>query len=581
MPAGADNPHFVMDLFMIDGIGAFFRGCPRRRINWSKIPFDNLERDGRLDRHTLGLVTDDFTTFVKSAAEIGFNAVTLDDVAHLAPRPEYPDSLNARIGDYRDAYARFFEIAQAHGLTPYVTSDVMYYAQAGHGFPGGRPSEFVPVLSDACREVLETFPAVGGIILRIGECDANDVRGDFRSRLVIRTAGQARRLIQALLPVFRARERLLIFRTWTVGAYMIGDLMWNRRTFRRCFDGIDDDHFVLSIKHGESDFFRYLPLNRHFFRSTHRKIVELQARREYEGFGQYPSFIGWDYAGIREQLAASDNIAGISLWCQTGGWCSFRGRTFIEDSSLWNEINTFVTLKIFKDGLTPEEAVRQFAAKYLPGTDWAKLLALLRLSDEVVKELLYIDEFARRKIFFRRLRVPPLLSVFWDYVIITHSMRKILRCFVLDRDNAIHQGYAALRKIRSMQRLADELGLPSRGLAFQYDTFEILAAAREYYFGTYRPSVARRLKAMKRRYKSKYSDRYHVKLDFSRFSMPRSRLRRLMGLLLRNQRGYRLIDRILMIGAVSLFSPLLRMTQRRFMPEGLRRQAMGIDTILK
>ena len=570
-----------MNLFMIDGIGPFFRGCPRKRINWSKIPFDNLERDGRLNHQTLDLVIEDFTTFVKAASSMGFNAVTLDDVAHLALREEYPDSLRAKILEYREAYARLFKIARDHGMTPYVTTDVMYYFQGLPDLAGRRVSQVAPVLSDACRQVFEAFPSVGGIILRIGECDANDVRGDFRSRLVIRTTGHARRLVQALLPVFQEHDKLLIFRTWTVGAYEIGDLMWNRRTFNRSFRGIDDEHFVISIKHGESDFFRYLPLNKHFFRSKHRKIVELQARREYEGFGEYPSFIGGDHESYRRQLARADNVIGISVWCQTGGWCSFRSRTFIEDSSVWNEINAFVTLKVFEEGLTAEEAIEQWTARYLPGADWGKLLSLLRLSDEVVKELLYIDEFARRKIFFRRVRVPPLLSVFWDFVVITHSMRKILRCFVRDGDDAIHRGYTALHKIKSMQTLAQELGLPTRGLTFQYDTFEILAAAREYYFGTYRPVMARRLKAMKRKYKAQYSDRYHIKLDFTRFAMPVPRLRLFMGVFLRYQREYRLVDRILMIGVLSLLSPLLRMTQRRFMPEGLRGQAMGIDTILK
>lgn len=36
-----------MELFIIDGIAPFFRGCDQDVINWSKAPFAHLELDGR------------------------------------------------------------------------------------------------------------------------------------------------------------------------------------------------------------------------------------------------------------------------------------------------------------------------------------------------------------------------------------------------------------------------------------------------------------------------------------------------------------------------------------------------------
>ena len=64
------------------------------------------------------------------------------------------------------------------------------------------------------------------------------------------------------------------------------------------------------MKHGESDFFRYLPLNRSFFRVKQRKLLELQARREYEGAGEYPSFIGWDCERFAEELSGCGKRRG-------------------------------------------------------------------------------------------------------------------------------------------------------------------------------------------------------------------------------------------------------------------------------
>jgi len=569
-----------MKLFIIDGIGPFFRHARRRRINWSKICFDALESGGRPDPVKFRRIREDFRRFAGEAAAIGFNAVTLDDLAHLSEQPQYPESLHTKIRAYREEYAALFDIAASHGLMVLITTDVMFFPASGR--PDRRLRRHViPVLTRALQQVFADFPQVGGVILRAGECDGLDVRGDFRSRLVLRTPAQARRLIRALLPVCEQADRLLIFRTWTVGAYRIGDLIWNRNTFDRTFGGIESRHFVLSMKYGESDFFRYLPLNKLFFRSAHRKIVELQARREYEGFGEYPSFVGWDYEQYARQLATAPNLIGAWIWAQTGGWSVFRRLTFLDQSAVWNDINVCVTLGIVKDGLSTEQAVEEYARRRLGPVPWRKLLVLLRLSDEVVKELLYIGEAARHKLFFRRVRVPPLLSVFWDRIVVNHSLRKLLRCLVEDPAEAVVQGQTALAKIRTMQRLAAELGLPGDDLAFEYDTFEILAAARDYYFGPFHSGVVTRLESLKRRYQERYRLRYAVKLDFRPFHMPRSRLRHLLWLCVRRQRGYRLVDRLLMIRALSLLSPLLLLARHKPNRDLFRNQAMGIGAVLK
>jgi hypothetical protein len=430
-------------------------------------------------------------------------------------------------------------------------------------------------------DVLGSFPLVRGVIFRLGECDGHDVEGRFRSRLTIKTPRQARAMLTALLPVFEQHDRLMIVRTWTVGAYAIGDLIWNRNTFDRVFGGMESQHLVLSLKHGESDFFRYLPLNKLFFRSEHKKIIELQARREYEGAGQYPSFIGWDYERILRQLADARNVVGAWVWVQTGGWITFKRLTFLDESAIWNEINADVCVQLLRDGCSTEEAVVRYGRRRLGHVDPQMLLLFLRLSDEVIKELLYLDQLARRKLFFRRVRVPPLLSVFWDQIIVNHSMRKLLRCLVTDPDDAIMQGHAALRKLRAMQELAGALGFPTADLVFQYDTFEILAAARDYYLGPFDESVAERLQGLRAAYLAKHSPRYSIRLDFSPFPLPRRHIGLLIALWFRNQRGYRVIDRILMIKILSWLSPVFLISRHKANADLLSNRAMGIDAVMR
>lgn len=570
-----------MNLFLVDGIGPFFRDYPRHRINWSKIPFDNLESQGEFDAARFAGAREDFERFADAVAALGFNGITLDDLAHLSPHPAYGGRLTSKLRRYREAYAGLFQIAAERGLTVYVTTDVMFEPTAIPGLFRDLRRDAAPFLRASCAGLFRDFPSVGGVIFRVGECDARDVRGDFASRLAVRTPAQAGELIRRLLPVFEQAGKSLVFRTWTVGAHAIGDLIWNRATFDRAFAGLDSPNLVLSMKYGETDFFRYLPLNKLFFHSNHRKIVELQARREYEGFGEFPSFVGWDYENYIRQLEGARNMVGAWIWCQTGGWSVFRRRTFLEPAGVWNEINAAVSLRLVRDGVGAEDAVLAWARERLGADKAGRLLVLLRLSDETVREGLYIDEFARRKLFFRRLRVPPLLHVYWDRIVISHAMRKLLRCYVRDSSGKLSQSWAALDKIRSMRALAAELGLPAGDFDFQHDTFRMLAAAREYYFGIFGPDRMERLYSLRAAYEKRYPAHYAVRLDFSRFHMPRYPLRLAFALFLRSQRGYRWLDRLLLIRLLSLMAPLLSLRSRNGAADRLSDQAMGLRAVLK
>lgn len=308
------------------------------------------------------------------------------------------------------------------------------------------------------------------------------MQGEFRSELYLKRPEQVNRFLKTLLPVFEKHGRQLIFRTWTVGAYRIGDLMWHRGTFVTVLKGVvDSPSLIVSMKFGESDFFRYLPLNKNFFRTRVRKIIELQTRREYEGCGEYPSFTGWDYERYARELDQAENLVGIMVWCQTGGWVPFRRLALLEDRAVWTELNTFVAIRTFKDRQLVEESVRDFAqVKALP--NWRSLLELLRLSDTVIHELLYVEEFARQKLFFRRVRIPPILQVYWHNIFISHSVKKVLGYFVQDKEACLRTTKLCQQKLEEMKTLATECGMPEADIEYMADTFNILALAREYYF---------------------------------------------------------------------------------------------------
>ena len=567
---------------MIDAISPFFKGYRTgKRINWSKIPFEHLEREGRADTERLDAITRDMEGVLDRIADMGYNTITLDDVAHMVPHPDYEPEINAKIEVFATYYQRWIRMAVTRGLRVCITTDFLFTTPASLQKIGRRYGSNVRWFRDLLRTFFAAYPEVSGIILRIGEVDGKDVEGDFRSRLLIKTPRQARQLLRAILPECEHAGKHLIFRLWSVGAYPIGDLIWNRKTLHSVFGSFDSPNLILSIKHGESDFFRHLPLNKQFTRSSHKKIVEMQARREYEGCGEFPSYIGNDVQNIHDLLQGIPGLVGMSVWCQTGGWTRFGRLTFLETSSVWNEINTWVCIRIFRYGETAPEALRSYAGRYWSEEKTEPFIEMMNASDQAVKTLFYIDEFAQRKLFFRRARLPSTLSVYWDRILIMHPIRKILRCLVDNGDAKVEQGAAALRVVDEMRRIARQEGLPDDGLDFMYDTFEILAEARKYYFLPFSEEQVDELQRLIVRYKARHEVRFSVRMELTPFTVRSNTLRIFLGTLLREKRGYRTFDHVFTVRLLSILFPVFRRMGQGVIPDFMHKQAMGLEAVFK
>lgn len=573
-----------MDWFLIDGIAPFFRGYTKSRVNWSKIPFPHLATTGDERSRQWADIREDVKRFAGGVAALGYNTITFDDLAHLSPHPAHEPEVAERIAAFREEFARVFDLVKAEaGLRILLTSDVLPSTPALDAALGDDPAVLETCYRERVRAVLRDFPQLSGLILRIGESDGVDVTDPIRTRLHLKTAQDTNRFLKQLLPDFEHLDKTLILRTWTVGAHRIGDLIWHRRTLAETLQGIDSPKFIVSMKHGESDFFRYLPLNRAFHTVTQPKILELQARREYEGAGEYPSFIGWDCERFRRDLEGAENLAGISVWCQTGGWHRFRRLAFLEenDRDVWIRLNAAAAIRIFKDRQPVEQAV----ASVVGEARATAALELLRHADTVVRELIYIEDFARQKLFFRRVRIPPLLHVYWDCLFVNHAVRKVLRHFVTDADRAIHAGEAAATLFPRMIGLARTAGLPVDDIEHLRDFCHLVLLARRYYFLPYDEELVKRIREAKKHYKQRWPltlrQRYRIKLNFEPFHVKRRTLAWLSGLLLRRKRGYRIIDHVFTLNLLGLAFRLFRPRDPKKMPKFLRKSAMGVDSLFR
>jgi hypothetical protein len=571
-----------LDYYLIDAIAPFFTvSSDTPEVNWSKVPFSRLENGDGIDPQKAVVVKQAFHRYIDVVTAEGYNAISLDDMAHLVQHSFYPDQLNRKIDSYRAFYRQLVDYARAKGCRIFITTDILFLNRFISEHTGMEQKRNIRFLGRSVRRLFSDFPDLAGIIVRIGESDGLDVQGDFQSRLVIKTARQCRHYLKKIVQVCEQFDKQLIMRTWTLGAFPIGDLMWNPHTFHAVFDNLPSQNLILSQKFGETDFFRYQTMSPLLFEGSHRRIVEFQARREYEGFGEFPSYTGFDYERYARYLRNCPMLCGISVWCQTGGWSHFKRLSFCADSSLWVELNVSSTLQIFRDTTSAEKAATNFISRRYPGTDGDSFVRFLRLADKAVKELWYIPEFAVQRLYFRRTRVPPLFYLFWDTIMINHTVRKIIRRFVHERREAIEDGYRALHAVEKMRRLAEMLPIDTDEITFQYRTFEILAVAREYYFGDWSTDLQKRITQLVTAYRNDYPQGFHLIADFNPVKFKKWLIKSVFHLSLRRHPHYRLIDRLVLLRFASLIYPLFRVWEKRRLPSFTRNQAMGIEVLFK
>lgn len=574
-----------MELFLIDAIGPFFRNYKKSRTNWSKIPFSHLLTSGQEATQQWQRIHQDMRDFASEISSLGYNAVTLDDLAHLATHPLHEPEIAAKITFFRKQFSSLFDIlTEEFGLKVFLTSDVIPLTQAVEESISHSKSELENYYLTLIQNTLDDFPQLSGIIIRIGESDGVDVKDPIRTRLHLRNPRETNHLIRKLLPEFENRNKKLILRTWTVGAHRIGDLIWHRGTLSETLAGIDSPNFIVSMKHGESDFFRHIPLNKAFFHVKQAKIIELQARREYEGAGEFPSFIGADCEHFARELEKAENVVGMSIWCQTGGWHRFRRLTYLSGnrhSDIWIRLNVAVAIHVFRYKLSIEQSIEQsLGSRRAPAT-----LELLHHADTVIQQIFYIEEFARQKIFFRRVRIPPLIHLYWDGLFINHAVSKILNHFIPDPESSLRTAESAYLLFPKMISLARKADLPVEDIEHMRDFFGIILLARRYYFLPFDESLAEQIRIAKNNYKTRYPsterNRYRIKVSFEPFHIKRRTLSWASSIFLRKQRGYRIIDHLFTLHLLGFAYRIFKPRDPKKMPKLLRKSAMGVDTLFK
>ncbi len=568
--------HGPEPLYIIDAIGPYFYKHPDKLINWSKISFSSLEKaNGKVRKKLLRNIAGDFKQFLKKVSKQGYNALSIDDLCHLALLEIYPKKLTKKIKAYRKHFRKVFKAIKKRDMKILVTTDVMFEIPAITRYTRGQEKWIFAVMRMALENLFESFPEVDGVIFRIGECDGVDVEHEFKSSILLKTPAQVNRFIKAMLPVFEPAGKQMVFRTWTAGAWATGDLMWNENTYDLAFSGIDSESLIISMKYGEGDFFRGFTLSGFFLKNDgRRKLLELQTRREYEGFGTYPSFTGWEYYRFYRKVRGREDFAGIMVWCQTGGWSRFFNLTFLRNASFWAELNTYTTIRIFRYGDSVEKAAARFRGK----KEHSAFIRFLELSDKVIDNLLYDPALSARKLYFNRLRIPPLLYVFWDSVTVNSMIIAFHNHFAVDPQDSLHAAQISFRYLKKMRQIAAALELPYDA-DFHMSTFELFLMCRKLMYGDNKMETYKLMTGKVEKYHRNYPKAYQFKLIPPRHCNS-GLLKILFNITVRSRREYRAIDFIIFNRFTAGIYLLLFKCFRKYFPEFVNSRGMSLDKFL-
>ncbi|MEX2468100.1 MAG: hypothetical protein WD995_14410, partial [Gemmatimonadota bacterium] len=539
-------PSPPLEIRLIDAGGV---GIPADTAAWGTTyshathAFDHLVTDGPpwLEPTLAEAVRRDWIRYVRRMSGFGSNAVVVDAFLELVnfdgagsgtevygahdPMRHRHEALRAYFNDLAGDAAGVGMSVYLKTDLPAVTPALERYlrstqtgADTGAESAAMRPAStgdpaFWDVYARGLDEIFTRMPGVAGVVVRIGEAGPLfNVEGtEYASYMGVRTPEQLRTMLRTLLPVFEAHGRTMIFRSWSVGLGPLGQLHNDPAVYEAALGPVESPALVVSTKFVQGDYFGFLPINPTLFVGEHRRIVEYQARREFEGFGALPNYLGKAHAASLAQIRTlQPNVVGISQWAQEGGPLRAGPLSLydVEGFWRWTDASVYATTRLAVDPTRSPRALAQEWAHLtfdgshpdgvLPSEAADRVADLLMTSREALEKAWYIRPYARQRVEIAGIEVPPILWIFeWDVVGGWSSVLSTLyRTVSGDLESSIAEGMEAIDLTRAMARTLDDLephlathpDYPAmvRSLEYQESLFETLAAFRATFLLYYR-----------------------------------------------------------------------------------------------
>lgn len=421
---------------------------------------------------------DDFDAFLRRSLADGFTAVAFPGFIEFVTFDDAPDGPVYADGDVhreralamRDAFGRMWERADELGMKVFLRTDMLTlsgpledYLTARFGGLATSDPAFWDVYAAGLDELYAAEPALDGVLVRIGEAGAvYDVEGwDYTSKLAVTTVDAVRAMLTALTAQAERTEREVIFRSWSVGVGAVGDMHTDPESYAAVLDGIDSPSLIVSTKYTLGDFYSWLPLNETLLSGDQRRIVEFQSRREFENYGAFPNDLGPEYQeALRALLAGNDRIEGVWVWAQDGGPWRAGPMTLYAKTGFWQlyQLNTLTAAALARDPDADVAAITAGWAREWFSDDTETVQAIvdaMALSRTAIADGLYLEPFARERVFAIGLEPPPMMWIFeWDILTGDSAVLDVLYSIVGDDlDGAIRGGADAVAAASEMRAL--------------------------------------------------------------------------------------------------------------------------------
>lgn len=477
-----------------------------------------VDRAPFIDEPAFAVIERDWETYITRMHAFGYTGVSvrrflelvnfdlLEDGAQIYPAN---DPGRAQRRAVRAAFQRLLKRATARNMQTYLYTDMAAvntplenHLLRTTGLEADRPAFWKPYRA-AFEEIFTELPEVSGVIIRVGEAGAvyNAPGVDYRSALLVRDDRSLQTMLRELLPVFERHGKTLIFRTWTVGVGEIGDLHTNPQTYERALGAINSPNLIVATKYCMGDYDSFLPLNPTLFGGPHRRIVEFQARREYEGAGSIPNYMGpLHQTALLEILRNNPRIEGAWVWTQTGGPLRAGPMNLypLHGFWRWNDLNTFHLGELLRNPrVDSRAALRRWLADWpaFSPTEARTLEGLLLASHELAELGLYVRPAAEKEVRALGLEPPPLL---WLWGFVAGSSSELSTAYALAREDlhsSIEEPYEAAAALREFaRRLQSDARPPHAGpdaareraqalesIEYTADLFETLGAYRRFF----------------------------------------------------------------------------------------------------
>lgn len=423
----------------------------------------------------------DFRGYVASQLAQGFTGVVIPGFLEYVTFDEVGDGQEVYAGDdehvaraeaMRSGFGPMWEYADDAGMDVYLQTDMLMLSTPLEEYLAARDldvhdPELWDVYAAGLDELFTAMPAVDGLMVRIGEAGRiYDLPGwDYWSELAVTDDAAVQAMLAAFTRVAEEHGKDVIFRSWSVGVGAVGDMHTNPDSYEAVLAGIDSPSLVVSTKHVAGDFYSWLPLNPTLEVGDQRRLVELQSRREFEGFGALPNDLGPAYAGALEHyLAANPHVEGVWAWAQDGGPWKAGPMSLYRKSGFWQlyDLNTYAATRLAVDPAADPGEITASWARATFSDDPATVAAVgeaMALSRDAVTHGLYIGAFAGNQVKALGLEPPPMMWIFeWDIVSGDAAALDSITSIVGDRPEDVEAAVAEGRDaVRTVGRMRDAI----------------------------------------------------------------------------------------------------------------------------